>query len=80
VVENSKNIKFIEGVLSRIMGKNVGVKFILLEGIPSAAATLEEAKENTITEEEQEAQAESTNGFINELLDTFGGKIHTDDE
>lgn len=85
VVENSKNMVFIEESFSSLMNKKVGVKFILQdlgrdsltrakkflpqEGPPKSTEPLEAGKALPKTEEDD---------FLNDLLDTFGGKFHSE--
>ncbi|NQT28778.1 MAG: DNA polymerase III subunit gamma/tau, partial [Candidatus Omnitrophica bacterium] len=87
-VESSKNLKFIEGIISKLINKAVAVKFVLQDLLerpssvayqnsetvdePEGAATLKEAK--------SKKEATEDDSFLNELLDTFGGKFHNDDE
>lgn len=91
IVETSKNLKFIEGAVSYILGKQVGVKFTLVDTLvlphEGLAQPSSNAPRNTSSQSVQQppiadagsAQTE-TNDFINELLDTFGGNLHTNED
>ena len=85
-VESNKNIKFIEEVISRFLGKSVGVKF-MLKDLPSASfqpPLVEGSPESQWASEKNElnkSKGENKDDeFINELLDTFGGKFQTGGE
>jgi DNA polymerase-3 subunit gamma/tau len=71
IVGSNKNLKFIQETISKFIGKKVVIKFILIEN-----------QEEQVTEEkkEEEEAIRKENEFINELLDTFKGKIHTENE
>ncbi len=71
VLENIKNIKFIKSYLVKSLGCNIGIKCIILK---------EEDTPKDIENSESVSQKKETDIFINELLDTFGGNIHTDGE
>jgi DNA polymerase-3 subunit gamma/tau len=80
IVEEPKNVKFIEDVVSGILNKKVGIKFILSDKI--ASKTIKIAPHSTSPAQAQGGTNPSgqQNDFINELMDTFGGQFHTDDE
>ena len=69
-VESLKNTKFIENCLADAFGCRLGIRCILLRDKDNPKDT---KKTELIKETEDE-------NFINELLDTFGGNIHTDGE
>ena len=69
-VESLKNTKFIENCLADAFGRRLGIRCILLKDKDNPKDT---KKTELIKETEDE-------NFINELLDTFGGNIHTDGE
>jgi len=72
-VEAPKNQKFIETHLSGVMGKEIVLRFTLVETLPGR-------KTEPVTEEKTSAKAAPGNEeFMNELLDTFGGSIQTDE-
>jgi DNA polymerase-3 subunit gamma/tau len=85
IVESSKNQQFIEKVISRSLDKKVGVKFVTQE-LPNRPnpvqenAASQETKVSTLDSDKIKERAGEDDGFINELLDTFGGKFHTDDQ
>ena len=87
-VENSKNLKFIEGVISKLINKTIGIKFVLqdLPEKPSSVTyqdseeTNERGAEIKFKEEKGKKEATEDDTFLNELLDTFGGKFQSDDE
>ncbi len=80
VVEGSKNLKFIEEMISRFIDKPVGVKFVLAD---IARKFVQDNREDEESEQMQikdiKVDDPENEGFINELLDTFGGKFHNDD-
>ncbi len=69
-VESLKNTKFIESYLADAFGYRLGIKCILLKDEENSAET----------KEPEHIEDTKDDGFINELLDTFGGNIHTDGE
>jgi len=69
---NNHSIKFIEDFLVKYLGKNIGIKFILLEE--------KEQPQDEPPKDHQEKHGKDENDFLNELLDTFKGKIHTENE
>ncbi|MCK4912176.1 MAG: DNA polymerase III subunit gamma/tau [Candidatus Omnitrophica bacterium] len=89
-VENGKNLKFIEEAISKFINKAVGVKFAL-QDLPDAPSpvTFDNSSDNEREEREETENApksEKTKNegveddtFLNELLDTFGGKFHSDE-
>ncbi|MEI8349811.1 MAG: DNA polymerase III subunit gamma/tau [Candidatus Omnitrophota bacterium] len=79
IVESAKNAKFIEGVISNILGKSVGVKFTLSDSVKPSAQ--HRVRDEEAANEEIASQAdEGGNEFMNELLDTFKGQLHTESE
>ncbi|MFH1772475.1 MAG: DNA polymerase III subunit gamma/tau [Candidatus Omnitrophota bacterium] len=80
IVEDAKNVKFIEEIMSKNMGKPVKVKFTLNDNIQKSEPECSEDQEDRVNEQEQPADdGSSHNDFMNDLLDTFGGNLHTDD-
>jgi len=79
IVEDSKNLKFIEDALSRFMEKSVGVKFMLCDEL-SSLGDVSRVKEEGPSSQEDSSSQDDQSGFLNELLDKFEGRIHTDDE
>ncbi|UCG34894.1 MAG: DNA polymerase III subunit gamma/tau [Candidatus Omnitrophota bacterium] len=80
IVESTKNLKFIEEALSRFMEKSVGVRFVLCDNTSSLKDVSEAKGEEPAVQEEDPSPQDNQSEFLNELLDKFGGKIHTDDE
>jgi len=82
VVESSKNVKFVEEVISRFVDKPVGVKFVLSD-IPRRlvqdSRQDEEQESDQIELKDIKMDDPENEGFLNELLDTFGGKFHSED-
>lgn len=80
IVEEPKNAKFISNIISKILNKEVGIKFILSDKI--ASKTVKVTPQNNLQSSGGSGTAASGQGneFINELMDTFGGQFHTDDE
>jgi len=84
-VEGAEKIKFIEGVISQFAGKAIGVKLIIKDlSKDSLSQVLEEdeAVQNAQAEENEANQSNSKedDSFLNELLDTFDGKFHNDEQ
>ena len=88
IVESSKNLKFIEGIISNLFGSPVGLKFILQE-LPSRVSPTafnkagrdgDEGTDTGFKEDSGKKEAVDDDSFLNELLDTFGGKFHSSDE
>jgi DNA polymerase-3 subunit gamma/tau len=82
IIETNKNLKFVEDVISKIMGRAIVVKLVLSEDVSGREMAINREKVSNMEDSSQEdLQAPGSRGeFINELLDTFGGKLHTDDE
>jgi len=86
-VESDKNSKFIEGIISKLINKTIGVKFVL-QDLPqnhspitcqdSEGAGQEEAEAKPKGEKNKKEAVED-DAFLNELLDTFGGKFQSDE-
>ena len=86
-VESSKNRKFIEGVISGLIDKTVGIKFVL-QDLPEKPSSVTfqgnervkkgETKANQ-KDDKDKKEAVVNDTFLNELLDTFGGKFHSDE-
>jgi len=87
-VESSKNLKFIEDVISKLIDKTIGIRFILqdLPENPSSVnfqapgAASEKTTEANHKQEQSKKESTEDDAFLNDLLDTFGGKFHNDDE
>ena len=59
----------------------MGVKFIFCHNLPSLKSNPEPEKRPAPSSESDYADSkEGQDVFLNDLLDKFGGKIHTDDE
>lgn len=78
IVETAKNVKFIEDLISRILNKKIGVKFVLSDKI--ASKTIDISQRNGVSNQSAADSSGQPNEFINELMDTFGGQFHTEDE
>lgn len=89
IVGSVKNLKFIEEVVSKVLNKSVGINFVLLDDMPSGVketikhnyASESSAGPEEVPEESNKpetASVQEADSFINELLDTFGGKIDTE--
>ena len=83
IVESTKNAQLIEAAISKFLDKSVGVKFVISDSVKIEALSEPKAE---FKPQEQKLKSSQPSGdddkheeFINELLDTFGGKIHTDD-
>lgn len=88
IVESSKNLKVIEKAMSNLFNVSVGVKFILKElpnRIPPAGFNEDQRDEARVDDAGFDESSDRKEGvgddsFLNELLDTFGGKFHNSDE
>ncbi|MDP2924157.1 MAG: DNA polymerase III subunit gamma/tau [Candidatus Omnitrophota bacterium] len=81
IVESGKNVKFLEGVVSKIIGKNIGLKFTLVESVSAPLKDIPEAgAPSEASGNDSAGLSDSSNELINELLEGFGGRLHTDDE
>lgn len=84
-VEGNKNGKLIEEVISQFMGQSVRVKFVLKELPQKSLDTPSNSKDSPEEKEGGKPQAQdvkkdiSQDSFLNELLDTFGGKFHNEE-
>lgn len=83
IVEYNKNTIFVEEMISKKLGKSLRVKFVIAEDTAvqsgGTAAAREEGKPAK-KEETPKLPAQSEDDFISDLLDTFDGKLHTEDE
>jgi len=89
-VENGKNLKFIEEAISKFINKTIGIKFAL-QDLPDNSSPItfdnsndsevaeREETENIAKKEKDKNQGVEDDTFLNELLDTFGGKFHNDE-
>lgn len=84
VVESIKNLKFIEGIITSVLGKDVGVKFILVDEMVVPSTSLPSASESNIRKmdsiDNSPDSLEKSDEFMNELMDSFGGKLCGDDD
>jgi hypothetical protein len=82
ILEDTKNTKFIEEMISKVIGKKINVKFILSEKIASASSNnqTENGAQGNEVDIKNENAANVQNELINELMDNFGGQFHTEDE
>jgi len=78
IVETAKNVKFIEDIISKILNKKIGVKFLLSDKIAPKAVDIRQQR--NISAQDATNSSGQANEFINELMDTFGGQFHTEDE
>ncbi|MDD5070759.1 MAG: DNA polymerase III subunit gamma/tau, partial [Candidatus Omnitrophica bacterium] len=84
IVESGKNQKFIEEVISILFKREIGIRFVLLDGslpIDSSSEISDYGKSFPDQQKPDESidPTQQDNDFINDLLDTFGGKIHTEE-
>jgi DNA polymerase-3 subunit gamma/tau len=85
IVEESKKSKVIEEMFSKFINKDIRIKFIFQDSVSSdSQMKLEGVEEKDSlpkeTDEQKKSADDSDNEFINDLLDTFGGKITTQNE
>jgi len=89
-VESDKNLKFIEDAISKFINIAIGIKFALQDlpdgHSPVAFSGSNDNKVEKIDKTEDTSKREKTKDesveddtFLNELLDTFGGKFHNDE-
>jgi len=83
IAESSKNVKFIEAAISQFIDKPVGVKFVLSD-LPRKFTRDNrdlDSKEESGQAEQKDIKIDDVQneGFLNDLLDTFGGKFHNED-
>jgi len=76
IVENAKNLKFIEEAISELMGKKIGIRFTTKD-IKKDPIKAESAQQKP--KKSQEKVKETEDNFLNEILDTFDGKFHSED-
>ncbi len=88
ILESARNTTYIESFIARHLGKDIRVKFTFLSPDEEKSAAVKsftndrgkgtdrDVGEDTLSEKQVAGETE----FINELLDTFKGKIHTGDE
>jgi DNA polymerase III subunit gamma/tau len=79
IVESSKNIKFIEGVAEKIIGRPIGIKFILLDNLGTSVAPVQKISTTPTPADVPAEDIEKSNDFLNDLMDTFKGSVSTDD-
>ncbi len=85
MVENSKNSKFIEDVISKVTSQSLGVRFTIGD-LPHKLQqkSLDEAeKDSGQAPQPKPSQSQASgeeDGFLNNLLDAFGGKFHSDEQ
>ncbi|MCM8830816.1 MAG: DNA polymerase III subunit gamma/tau [Candidatus Omnitrophica bacterium] len=73
VVENNKNLQFINEAISKILNKKIRINFILSEDATISNISNFSSKSQTNTEPKEETK--QNNEFINDILDAFGGSI-----
>jgi len=79
IVASTKNSRDIEDIISKFISKKIGVKFIISDAV-SRPNLVQESEPSPIENSPKSTkQVGSDDEFLNELLDTFGGKFHTDD-
>jgi DNA polymerase III subunit gamma/tau len=79
-IESEKNRAFIERVLTEAAGKPVVLKIIIVDNLlPSSAKKNIPEKAAPASVDTLSADAASdSDSFVNDILDSFNGKIHTD--
>jgi DNA polymerase III subunit gamma/tau len=81
IVEVSKNLMFIESVISSVVGKKIGIKFVLHKlpkGAVNKTVMMEKRPNNQGTSAGNQTTAGQEDGYLNEILDTFGGQFHSE--
>ena len=82
IVGQNKNARFVEEAISRSIGKPVRVKFVISKEVSGLPQEVKREKNQPAGKKEtpKESMLEESDDFINDLLDAFGGKIHTDND
>ncbi|MBU2266217.1 MAG: hypothetical protein KJ977_04175, partial [Candidatus Omnitrophica bacterium] len=82
MVEGTKNSKFIEEAITKITSQALGVKFTLADLPDRPQLKISEPDKNSqVSPQASSAQASGEeDGFLNNLLDAFGGKFHSEDQ
>ncbi|MCF7874219.1 MAG: DNA polymerase III subunit gamma/tau [Candidatus Omnitrophica bacterium] len=74
-LDDERNRKFIEDVIEKAIGKEVRIKFKIID--TGGAKSFKEKKD--LVQKDQGSQEKIEDNFLNELLDTFDGKFHSDE-
>lgn len=82
VIESPKNLKFVEEVFSNLLGKTISLNLILVE---NSAIVQDNQASGVVTDsvrqsEETKESSNESDGFVNELLDTFKGKLNPEED
>ena len=82
IVENTKNSRFIEDVISKVTSQALGVKFTTgnLPEKPQPKVFDEGGGPTIQPKPSPEQVSGEDDGFLNNLLDAFGGKFHSDEQ
>ncbi len=82
IVEGSKNLKFIETAIAQFVTQSPGVKFVIkdLPKRPEVKVSKQEVEKDSPVEKPKlkEEVSQQEDGFLNDLLDTFDGKFHSE--
>ncbi len=81
-VSDDKNRSFVEKCLSEVFGKPVRVKFVLDDAAPAAAESGNKpsaVRTTPVDTLSSDMAGEGGDNFINEVMDTFDGRLHTDE-
>lgn len=80
IVASTKNSMEIENIISKFISKKIGVKFVTSDTVLSPNLAQEPEPRTSEGNPKSTQRLGSDDEFLNELLDTFGGKFHTGDE
>jgi DNA polymerase-3 subunit gamma/tau len=76
-LDDERNRKFIEDSIEAIINKEVRIKFKIVE--TGHADVVEKKEDNSSQKPESRKEGRIEDDFLNELLDTFDGKFHSDE-
>ncbi|MFO8052604.1 MAG: DNA polymerase III subunit gamma/tau [Candidatus Omnitrophota bacterium] len=76
-LDDERNRKFIEDSIEAIIGKEVRIKFKVVD--TGQDSSFEKKENNPSQNSESPSKEKMEDNFLNELLDTFDGKFHTDE-
>jgi DNA polymerase III subunit gamma/tau len=76
-LDDERNRKFIEDSIEAIINKEVRIKFKIAD--TGQDGTFEKKEDNSSQKPESRPEEKIEDDFLNELLDTFDGKFHSDE-
>jgi len=80
LADTARNVRFIEEFIEKMINRNLGIKFVLSrEEFDLPEGTSVSSEEPSQGDLAPDQDIDSDNEFVSELLDTFKGKIHTEE-